>query len=51
MIDKIKNLLKKNKYGRYFFIGGFFFFLIKGIFWLVLLVALWLGNFYSVDVT
>ena len=35
-IDKLKNFLKKSKLGRYFLIGGFAFFLIKGLVWLVI---------------
>ena len=35
-ISRLKNFLSKSKWGKYILIGGFTFFLIKGLFWLVL---------------
>ena len=35
MITKLKNLLSKNKWGKYILVGGFTFFLIKGLVWLI----------------
>tara|TARA_B100000676_G_scaffold173277_1_gene170203 strand:+ start:212 stop:367 length:156 start_codon:yes stop_codon:yes gene_type:complete len=32
---KFKNFLNKSKLGRYILVGGFTFFLIKGLIWLV----------------
>ncbi len=43
MINNIKNLLKKNKYGRYMIVGSFLFFLIKGLIWLVIIAFAWFG--------
>ena len=43
MITKIKNLLKENKYGRFIIAGGFFFFLVKGLVWLVVIAFAWFG--------
>ena len=43
MISKIKNLLKENKYGRFVIAGGFFFFLVKGLIWLIIIALAWLG--------
>ena len=34
-MNKLKYLLSKNKLGKYILIGGFTFFLIKGLVWLV----------------
>tara|TARA_Y100001958_G_C21164011_1_gene497237 strand:+ start:158 stop:310 length:153 start_codon:yes stop_codon:yes gene_type:complete len=36
IITKLKNYLAKNKLSRYFLLGGFAFFLIKGLIWLVI---------------
>tara|TARA_B100000575_G_scaffold116792_1_gene92970 strand:- start:224 stop:376 length:153 start_codon:yes stop_codon:yes gene_type:complete len=36
IISKVKNYLSKSKIGKYFVIGGFAFFLVKGIIWLVI---------------
>ena len=33
--EKFKNFLAKNKLGRYLLMGGFVFFLIKGLVWLI----------------
>ena len=35
-VSKFKNFLSKSKWGKYVLVGGFTFFLIKGLFWLVL---------------
>ena len=37
MMAKFKNLLSKSKWGKYILIGGFAFFLIKGLVWLIVL--------------
>ena len=39
----IKKFLKENKVGRYIVAGSFFFFLIKGLIWLVVIVFAWFG--------
>ena len=43
IISKVKNYLSKSKIGKYFVIGGFAFFLIKGIIWLVIIVGAFFG--------
>ena len=35
MMTKLKNLLSKSKWGKYILVGGFTFFLIKGLVWLI----------------
>ena len=35
MMTKFKNLLSKSKWGKYILVGGFTFFLIKGLIWLI----------------
>ena len=35
MTKKLKNLLSKSKWGKYILVGGFTFFLIKGLVWLI----------------
>ena len=35
MINNFKKLLSKSKWGKYIFVGGFTFFLLKGLVWLV----------------
>ena len=35
MMTKLKNLLSKNKWSKYILVGGFTFFLIKGLVWLI----------------
>ena len=37
----IKKFLKESKVGRYIVAGSFFFFLIKGLIWLVFLAFAW----------
>ena len=39
----IKKFLKKSKLGRYIVAGSFFFFLIKGLIWLVVIAFAWFG--------
>ena len=39
----IKKFLKESKVGRYIVAGSFFFFLIKGLIWLVVIVFAWFG--------
>tara|TARA_B100000242_G_scaffold265799_1_gene214209 strand:+ start:173 stop:328 length:156 start_codon:yes stop_codon:yes gene_type:complete len=36
IIEKFKNFLSKSKWGKYILVGGFTFFLIKGLVWLVI---------------
>tara|TARA_B100001121_G_scaffold237351_1_gene210985 strand:+ start:473 stop:628 length:156 start_codon:yes stop_codon:yes gene_type:complete len=36
ILSKLKNFLSKSKLGRYFLIGSFTFFLIKGLIWLAI---------------
>tara|TARA_B100000902_G_scaffold60426_1_gene67563 strand:+ start:763 stop:912 length:150 start_codon:yes stop_codon:yes gene_type:complete len=36
MIAKLKNLSSKSKWGKYILVGGFTFFLIKGLVWLII---------------
>ena len=35
MINKLKKLLSKSKWGKYIFVAGFTFFLLKGLIWLI----------------
>tara|TARA_Y100000591_G_scaffold97948_1_gene83145 strand:+ start:337 stop:492 length:156 start_codon:yes stop_codon:yes gene_type:complete len=35
IISKLKNFLSESKWGKYILLGGFTFFLIKGLIWLV----------------
>ena len=37
----IKKFLKESKVGRYIVAGSFFFFLIKGLIWLVVIALAW----------
>ena len=39
----IKKFLKESKVGRYIVAGSFFFFLIKGLVWLVIIAFAWFG--------
>ena len=39
----IKKFLKANKVGRYIVAGSFFFFLIKGLVWLLVIASAWFG--------
>ena len=42
-ITKIKESLLKNRYGKYILIGGFTFFLVKGLIWLGIFIVVGLG--------
>jgi len=46
-LTKIKENLTKNKYGKYILIGGFTFFLVKGLIWLGIFIVVGLGLFNS----
>ena len=35
MISKLKNFLSKGKWSKYILVGGFTFFLLKGLVWLI----------------
>ncbi|WP_440923445.1 hypothetical protein [Candidatus Pelagibacter sp.] len=35
MMTRLKNFLSKSKWGKYVLVGGFTFFLIKGLVWLI----------------
>ena len=39
----IKKFLKESKIGKYIVAGSFFFFLIKGLIWLVVIAVAWFG--------
>ena len=39
----VNKFLKNNKIGKYIIAGSFFFFLIKGIIWLVIIALAWFG--------
>ena len=39
----IKKFLKESKVGRYIVAGSFFFFLIKGLVWLLVIASAWFG--------
>ena len=42
-MSAIKKFLKEKKVGRYIVAGSFFFFLIKGLIWLVVITLAWFG--------
>jgi len=46
-LNKIKGSLTKNKYGKYILIGGFTFFLVKGLIWLGIFIVVGWGLFNS----
>jgi len=46
-LTKIKESLIKNKYGKYILMGGFTFFLVKGLIWLGIFIVVSLGLFNS----
>ncbi|MBD1140413.1 hypothetical protein IDH15_04040 [Pelagibacterales bacterium SAG-MED38] len=48
-MTKLKNLLSKNKWGKHILVGGFAFFLIKGLIWLIVFIIAGFGliNFGS----
>ena len=41
--DNLKNLLNKYKFGKYLFVGGLAFFLVKGLVWLGIFISFYLG--------
>tara|TARA_B000000532_G_scaffold206120_1_gene173955 strand:- start:381 stop:524 length:144 start_codon:yes stop_codon:yes gene_type:complete len=43
MIYSFKKFLKDRKIGKYIIAGSFFFFLIKGLVWLVVIAFAWFG--------
>ncbi len=49
IFEKLKNSLSKNRWGKYLLVGGFTFFLVKGLIWLVvfLIAGFSLINFGS----
>tara|TARA_B100000579_G_C22417470_1_gene659224 strand:- start:270 stop:410 length:141 start_codon:yes stop_codon:yes gene_type:complete len=42
-MSSVKKFLKDSKVGRYIIAGSFFFFLIKGLIWLVIIALAWFG--------
>ena len=42
-LNKIKESLLKNKYGKYMIVGGFAFFFVKGLVWLGIFILVGLG--------
>tara|TARA_B100000886_G_C19994150_1_gene315304 strand:- start:24 stop:164 length:141 start_codon:yes stop_codon:yes gene_type:complete len=42
-MSAIKKFLKNSKVGKYIIAGSFFFFLIKGFIWLVVIAFTWFG--------
>jgi hypothetical protein len=44
-LSKLKNILSKNKYGKYLAIGGFAFFFIKGLIWLAVIFSVGFSAF------
>ena len=46
-LTKIKESLQKNRYGKYILIGGFTFFLVKGLIWIGIFIVVGLGLFNS----
>ena len=43
MIYQLKKFFKNKKVAKYIFAGSFFFFLVKGLVWLVIIAAAWFG--------
>tara|TARA_B100001057_G_scaffold23738_1_gene21966 strand:+ start:733 stop:885 length:153 start_codon:yes stop_codon:yes gene_type:complete len=43
LISKIKKILLKNKYGKFFVLGSFAFFFIKGLIWLIVIFSAGFG--------
>ena len=46
-LTKIKESLTKNKYGKYILMGGFTFFIVKGLIWLGIFIVVGSGIFNS----
>ena len=42
-LNKIKENLLKNKYGKYLIVGGFTFFFVKGLVWLGIIILVGSG--------
>ena len=42
-MSAIKKIFKESKVGKYIIAGSFFFFLIKGLIWLVIIAFAWFG--------
>ena len=42
-MTSIKKFFKNSKIGKYIIAGSFFFFLIKGVIWLIIITLAWLG--------
>ena len=42
-MSTIKKFLKNSKVGKYIIAGSFFFFLVKGLVWLVVIAFAWFG--------
>ena len=42
-IQRIFNKIKKNKYSKYLVFGGFLFFFIKGLIWLIIIFLAFTG--------
>ena len=42
-LNKIKESLLKNKYGKFMIVGGFTFFFLKGLVWLGIFILVGLG--------
>ncbi len=42
-MNAIKKVFSNSKIGKYIIAGSFFFFLIKGIIWLIVLILAWSG--------
>tara|TARA_A100000164_G_scaffold112945_1_gene99509 strand:+ start:154 stop:294 length:141 start_codon:yes stop_codon:yes gene_type:complete len=42
-MNAIKKVFKNSKIGKYIIAGSFFFFLIKGLIWLVIIALGWFG--------
>ena len=45
IVDEFKNIISKNKYGKYLAIGGFAFFFIKGLIWLAVIFSVGFSAF------
>tara|TARA_X000001036_G_C20257606_1_gene634818 strand:+ start:33 stop:176 length:144 start_codon:yes stop_codon:yes gene_type:complete len=43
MIYSFKKFIEKKKISKYIIAGSFFFFLIKGLIWLVIIATAWFG--------
>ena len=50
-LSKFKNILSKNKYGKYLAIGGFAFFFIKGLIWLAVIFSVGFSAFNLIKIS